>query len=424
MRFQVDNEYHALAAVLVHRPGPEIERLTQDNAREYLFEDVPYLRRMRDEHDVFVGKMCEHGVQVIYLEALLKNLVEGEESRKKLIDAVCAADGVPAIAPELASLRRWSPAELVDILFAGMTLGEYAQAMGGGVAAGPSGGEGGEGGEDDVFLLPPIPNAYFSRDPAVVVGDAAISCKMHYAQRVRETLLVRAVLEQHPEFRDNEITYGGSREPTEDRPHTVEGGDVIVLSPEAVLVGVSERTRSETIKRVADKCFRFGGVRRVYEVAIPAERAFMHLDTVFTVVDRGKVLWYAEVMEQVKHVHRFEPLEKGGGARRVSESRSFSDVLRDEFGTELTTINTAGGRRPHAKKEQRMDAANALAIGPSLVVTYERNEHTVRELGRHGVECLVIGDAELVRGLGGPRCMTMPLTRTIPTNVAPRDSHL
>jgi arginine deiminase len=251
------------------------------------------------------------------------------------------------------------------------------------------------------------------RDPAVVVRDAAVSCKMHYRERVRESVLVRAVLENHPEFRDNAITYGGSAEPTEDRPHTIEGGDVIILSPDAVLVGASERTRSETIELLADKCFRVGHVRRVYEVPIPAERSFMHLDTVFTVIDRGMVLWYAPVMERIPYIHRYERVDESGGktVRRFPEDRSLPDILRAEFESDLTIIDTAGGHSHFGKREQRNDATNALAIAPRVAITYERNERTIRALEDHGVTCIGIDDSELVRGLGGPRCMTMPLRR-------------
>ena len=240
--------------------------------------------------------------------------------------------------------------------------------------------------------------------------DAAISSKMHYRERVRETVLTRAVLENHPDFRDNAMTYGGSSEPTEDRPYTIEGGDVIVLSPEAVLIGDSERTRSETIERLAEKCCQVGQVLRVYEIPIPTDRAFMHLDTVFTIVDRGKVVWYPSVIDQIKYIHRFEPSDSGT-VRRIPEDRTMREVLQDEFGCELTVIETGGGRQPYASREQRMDGANALAIAPGVAITYERNEHTTAALEAHGVTCIGIDDSELVRGLGGPRCMTMPLRR-------------
>ena len=403
MRLRIDNEYDKLEAVMVHRPGLEIERLTHDNMRQFLFEDIPYLRRMQDEHDAFVAIMRDHGVEVLYLERLLLDVVADEPVRQRLLLEACGTAGVPAIADDLCGLRHWGIEELVDLLFAGLTAGEYHERTGRRIAP-PSGG--------DSFLIPPIPNAYFCRDPAVVVHDAAISSKMHHRERIRETQLTRSVLENHPEFRDNTITYGGTDEPTEDRPYTIEGGDVIILSPDAVLIGASERTRSETIELLAGKCFRFGHVKRVYEIAIPTERAFMHLDTVFTVLDRGTILRFSPVMENVPHIHRYEPADAdGAGAARVPEERGFLDVLRDEFDTDLTIIDTAGGSQPFESREQRADGTNALAIAPRVVITYERNERTKAALEAKGITCLDVGGSELVRGLGGPRCMTMPLRR-------------
>lgn len=406
MHLTINNEYDKLEAVLVHRPGAEIERLTYDNMRQFLFEDIPYLRRMQDEHDAFVAKLREQEIDVVYLEDLLLDIVTDARGRSDLMDRVCRFENVPAIADDLASLRYWDAQGVVDLLFAGLTAAEYRDATGRRVAASGT----------DSYLLPPIPNAYFSRDPAVVVRDAAISCKMHYTQRVRETLLVRAVLENHPAFRGNVIAYGGSAEPTEDRPYTIEGGDVIILSHDAVLIGASERTRSETIELLAGNCFRHGHVRRVYEIPIPTERAFMHLDTVFTVIDRGMVLWYGNVMADIRYLHRYEPADAGEqpGARREPENRSLLEVLRDEFDAEVTAIPTAGGSAHFAPREQRSDGANALAIAPRVVVTYERNERTTAALESHGVTCIGIDDSELVRGLGGPRCMTMPLRRSVP----------
>jgi len=404
MQLQIDNEYDKLEAVLVHRPGMEIDRLNHENMRRFLFEDVPYLRRMQDEHDAFVQTMRDHGVEVVYLGDLLLDIMRMEDVRSELITSICQTAMMPAIANDLSSLKHWDEAKLVEILFAGITAEEYNDATEKRLSI---------SNQDEHFLLPPVPNAYFSRDPAVVVRDAAISSKMHYRERVRETKLVRAVLEHHPEFRHNNITYGGTDEPTEDRPYTIEGGDVIIISPEAVLVGASERTRSETIELLADKCFQVGHVKRLYEIPIPVERAFMHLDTIFTVVDRGTILWFSSVMAHMQYVHRYESIETNQGisARRVPEQRNFLEILKDEFGMDITTIDTAGGSKQFASREQRADATNALAIAPRTVITYDRNERTIAELEAHGVTCIGIDDSELVRGLGGPRCMTMPLRR-------------
>jgi arginine deiminase len=318
VRFLIENEYDRLEAVLVHRPGMEIDRLTHENMRRYLFEDVPYLKRMQKEHDGFVEAMRGRGIEVVYLEQLLLDVLKDDESRGEVIEEVCRTAMAPAIADDLFGLKHWGVEELVDVLFAGLTGEEYTARTGGRAVMAKSLAAGSE----EAYLLQPIPNAYFSRDPAVVVGEAVISCKMHYRERVRESVLVRAVLERHPEYYDNLITYGGTDEPSEDRPFTIEGGDVIILSPEAVMVGASERTRSETIEMLAGNCFRLGDVKRVYEIPIPSERAFMHLDTVFTVVDRGMILWYSEVMEKVAYIHRYEPDEEDGRLWRAGRPRS------------------------------------------------------------------------------------------------------
>lgn len=404
MRLQIDNEYDPLEAVLVHRPGTEIDRLSHDNMKRFLFEDIPYLRRLQEEHDAFVQLMRDQGIEVVYLENLLTELLAGEEQRATLVEDVCRSEGVPAIADDLAALKYWDVDALTQIMFAGLTSEEYRAATGRRIGARQS---------PDDFLLPPIPNAYFSRDPAVVVRDAAICSKMHYAARVRETQLVRAVLENHDEFRGNTITYGGTDEPMEDRPYTIEGGDVIILSSDAVLIGDSERTRSETIEILAGNCFRHGKIKRVYEIPIPTERAFMHLDTVFTIVDRGLTVWFSEVVGQISYIHRYEPSDDPGtfGVRRIPEERSLTDILGDEFDGNVTVVDTAGGDKHFAAREQRTDGANVLAIAPRTVITYDRNERTAQALEKAGVRCLPIASSELVRGLGGPRCMTMPLRR-------------
>lgn len=401
MQLQIDNEYDRLEAVLVHRPGAEIERLTFENMREYLFEDTPYLKRMREEHDAFTARMRERGVEVVYIEDLLTDVFRDDGIRQKLVSDVCRSSPVSGLAEELSDTAHWSAEELTEVMFAGVTVAEFRDRAG----YVPDN----CGGEEDL-LLPPVPNAYFSRDPAVVVRGAAICCKMHYEPRVRETQIIRTVLEKHSEFKGNRITYGGTSEPTEDRPFTIEGGDVIILSPKAVLIGASERTRRETIRKLAEKCFRFGDVERVYEVPIPSERSYMHLDTVFTVLDRGVVLWYAPVMAQANIANRYERTETGT-ARRMAEDRSFTDVLKAEFDCDVTIIETAGGSKHHGSREQRMDGTNSFAIAPHVVIMYERNERTAKALQAKGVECITIPGSELVRGLGGPRCMTMPLRR-------------
>ncbi len=402
MQLNIQNEYDPLEAVLVHRPGPEIDRLTHDNMVEYLFEDIPYLKRMQEEHDAFCETMRNQGIEVVYLEHLLAELLKDQpEAKKNLVETICTAENVPAIAPDLLDESKVSNDALLDILFTGLTVQEFQDFSGKRVPqTSPNGG----------MLFGPTPNSYFTRDPAVVVRESVISCKMHYVRRLRETIVTRSILEHHPKFAGHNITYGGSNSPTEDRPFTIEGGDIIILNEEAVLVGVSERTRSETIEVLAQKAFDVGKVKRFYEIPIPSERLFMHLDTVFTIVDHATVVWYPGVMEGIKSIMKFESGSPGEVVRKT-EPRNLPKILSDEFGKEVTIIETAGGDEHYASREQRTDGTNVFAVGPRKVIGYDRNERTIAALNKAGIECLNIQGSELVRGLGGPRCMTMPLRR-------------
>ncbi|NOX57861.1 MAG: arginine deiminase [Planctomycetes bacterium] len=403
MQLNIKNEYDRLEAVLVHRPGEEIDRLTHDNMSEYLFEDIPYLRRMQDEHDAFCETMRNQGIQVLYLATLLAETLENQPNvRRKLIETICAAENVPAIAPELLDESQVSTDALMGALFRGLTVQEYRDLTGKPFPQTSS---------KEGMLFGPTPNAYFTRDPAVVVRESVISCKMHYVRRLRETIITRSIFEHHPEFAGHEITYGGSDSPTEDRPFTIEGGDIIILNEEAVLVGASERTRSETIEVLAQKAIDVGGVQRFYEIPIPTERLFMHLDTVFTIVDHATVVWYPGVMENLKRITLYTR-SPSGEITRKSESRNLHRILSDEFGKEVRIIETAGGDEHYASREQRTDGTNVFAIGPRRVIGYDRNERTLAALADAGIECFNIQGSELVRGLGGPRCMTMPLRRS------------
>jgi arginine deiminase len=405
MNFHIANEYDPLEAVLVHRPGQEIDRLNYHNMRRFLFEDIPYLARMQEEHDEFVGQMRAHGIQVFYLEDLLMELFEHDPSAgAALLSVIGLAENCPETTARITDAGLPNQ-ELIDMLFAGLTRREFKSLCGEAIGAH-------DGIEE--FILPPIPNAYFSRDPAVVVQNTMISCKMHYLERVRETILTRAILERHPTFGGAKIVYGGSGNRDEDRPHTVEGGDVTVLSSDALMIGISERTTWQATERLATNAFEHGPIKRIYEVTIPAHRDYMHLDTIFTVVDRGTIVWYPQVMENVTQIGRLEPQEQDGRivAKRIPETRGLTEILRDEFGSDLTIIPTAGGDAHYAPREQRTDGTNVLAIAPRRVVMYERNFKTKEELERHGIETVSIQGSELVRGLGGPRCMSMPLRRT------------
>lgn len=404
IQFRIHSEFDPLKAVMIHRPGPEINRLTPDNRREMLFEGFPYLKRLQREHDAFADTMRGQGVKVLYLNQLLHDILQEPRNMTRLVTEICLASNMGGIITRL--LDHYSVDEMVNVLFEGLTAAELDAKTGSNFTSGDP--------KHDFFMLPPIPNAYFTRDPAVIIDDGLVSCKAHFDSRVRETFMTRAVYKYHPHLQGCEIIYGEDKD--EDRPLTVEGGDILVLSRKAIAIGCSERTRSQSISKLAGKLFAEGHAQRVYEIRIPSAREYMHLDTVFSIVAEGVVVAYPNVIGSSLDIRRHEPFSSPNGdvvSGTIYEDRSFEQILKDEFQVGKLTVIPTGGEQHHlyASREQINDGANFLSIGNHKVIGYERNIHTNAAVRAEGIEVLEIEGSELVRGLGGPRCMSMPLSR-------------
>lgn len=396
----IQSEYAPLKTVLIHEPGPELGRLTPSNIDKLLFEGIPNLPKLQAEHQVFVQLMSDQGVQVLKLGNLLLDILQDEKTRQHLLHLA----GLAAAQPGLANLVLNSclPEQIRDMLLTGLTFGELYEMTGKQL---------GSSGNADRFLLEPVPNAYFSRDPGAIVGRHFISCKMHYPSRIRESLILREIFHKHPLFADVPIAYGDYGQ--EDRPFSIEGGDIIVMSKEALAIGCGERTHSEAIALLAKRLFESTAIQRVYEIPIPPERICMHLDMIFTIIDKGLVVMHLDIVDEIGGIRRYEPMTDSEGlihAVPIVENRIFNTILKDEFGY-LRVIYTGNNRPRAAAREQLAAGANTFALKPCTIISYDHNPHTIQALRAEGVDVLVIEGAELVQGLGGPRCMTMPLQR-------------
>ena len=403
MELRLFSEYGTLQAVITHRPGHEIERLTPYNTSELLFEDVPYLEVMQREHDEFTELIRRStGGVVLRFHDLLVEVLLDEALRLQVLRDALQACGLSHRAEDI--LPRYSTTEVASMLMAGIRMVELVKKY-----RPPESGNF----RDSDYLIAPSPNLYFMRDPAAVIQGGVICSSMKFSGRQRESKLLKLIFSHHPLFRDHFRQVYPPDWINGEIP-TIEGGDVVVLTPHSLAIGCSERTEKAAIEALAQNIFSLGWVERIYEVDLPPKRNFMHLDTVFTIIDENLVVTYPDAMNSVlkTSVYRSEGTGPDGGARWHMEeiNESIITVLKREI-SYLEVIETGDGNPDYSSREQWYDGANVLAIAPRRVISYDRNKFTNRALREAGVEVLETSSSELSRGLGGPRCMTMPLSR-------------
>jgi arginine deiminase len=402
MNLRLNSEFGTLKAVLMHRPGKEIDRLTPYNKDYLLFEDVPYLEAMQKEHDYFTDLIKQTtGAQVYRLHELLIQVLSDRPVLEKLMLETLNKSGLQHLCGDI--LDRFSTSECATALTAGVKVHEIKRKIPNVNAKELM---------DFAFVIPPSPNLYFQRDPVALTPGGIIFSSMKMEGRQREADLLRVIFENHPEFKDhvNRIYPINGHE----SPPSIEGGDVIVLSKKAVAIGNSERTDEKAIYHVAKALLAEGSVERVYEVHLPKKRQYMHLDTVFTILDENLVLTYPDALNSVLQTSLYtlkEIKDDKVHIKRQVLKESLLTVLEKEI-PHLEILSTADGNPDYSMREQWFDGANVFAIGPRRVISYNRNIHTNRALRNLGVEVLEIPSSELSRGLGGPRCMTMPLSRS------------
>ena len=399
------SEIGRLKKVLLHRPGKELENLMPEYLERLLFDDIPYLKEAQREHDAFADCLRGQGVEVVYLTDLVAESLTGPEVRQELIRQYLAEANV-ADARTRESLEAYfdalSDKEMVSAMMAGVRksqlrtgqarLGDYVSAT-----------------EDDYpFAVDPLPNLYFTRDPFATIGTGVSIHRMHTVTRNRETLFGKFIFEHHPVYRHAPRWY--------DRGETssLEGGDILVLSPQVLAVGISQRTEEDSIDALAETVLTQSKTfRKLLAFNIPKSRSFMHLDTVFTMVDYDKFTVHPNILQQIT-VFVME-LDENRKMKIRQEDGRLEDILKEHLELDHVTLIPCGqGSEIDAAREQWSDGSNTLAIAPGEVVVYSRNYVTNRSLEEAGVRIHTIPSAELSRGRGGPRCMSMPLWREDP----------
>ncbi|MDM0489838.1 arginine deiminase [Clostridium perfringens] len=402
----VTSEIGRLKTVLLHRPGEEIENLTPDLLDRLLFDDIPYLKVAREEHDAFAQTLREAGVEVLYLEVLAAEAIEtSDEVKQQFISEFIDEAGVESERLKEALIQYFNSFSdnkaMVDKMMAGVRkeeLKDYHR----------------ESLYDQVnnvypFVCDPMPNLYFTRDPFATIGHGITLNHMRTDTRNRETIFAKYIFRYHPRFEGKDIPFWFNR----DDKTSLEGGDELILSKEILAVGISQRTDSKSVEKLAKKLLYYPDTsfKTVLAFKIPVSRAFMHLDTVFTQVDYDKFTVHPGIVGPLEVYAITKDPEKDGQLIAVEECDTLENILKKYLKRDIELIKCGGGDEIIAAREQWNDGSNTLAIAPGEVVVYSRNYVTNEILEKKGIKLHVIPSSELSRGRGGPRCMSMPLIR-------------
>jgi arginine deiminase len=393
----VDSEVGRLGTVLLHRPGPELARLTPRNNNTLLFDAIPWVARAQEEHDAFAAALQARGVEVLYLGQLLAETLGVGEARQKLSRLVLAdrrlGDALRRrVADHLAEL---DPVALAGVLISGLAHEELRR--------GPKRSAGLVYTLMDRhdFVIDPLPNLLFTRDSSVWIRDRAAVTSLAMPARRRETTLTDVIYRHHPRFAGTELVYEPALE-------HLEGGDVLLLAPGVLAVGVGERTTPAGAERLARQVFAAGVAHTILVVPIAQRRATMHLDTVCTMVDADAVLMYPNLADSLR---AYTVVAGPDGEPQVDGPTPFLPAAAAAMEIDVLRIIDTGLDPVTAEREQWDDGNNTLAIAPRLCVAYERNVETNAQLERAGIEVIRIAGSELGSGRGGPRCMSCPVLR-------------
>ncbi|WP_046496421.1 arginine deiminase [Streptomyces odonnellii] len=408
MGFHVDSETGRLRRVILHRPDLELKRLTPGNKDALLFDDVLWVRRAQEEHDAFAAVLRDRGVHVHLFDELLRESLELPAARRLVLDRVFdEKEYGPLATGHLRAVFDALPTdELVEALVGGMTKREFLERH-----AEPTSVRFHVMALDD-FLLDPLPNHIFTRDTSAWIYDGVSINAMRWPARQRETVHFEAIYKHHPLFTGPDAgAFHHWSEGQDDYPSTIEGGDVLVIGGGAVLIGMSERTTPQAVEMLARGLFATGSANTIVALDMPKRRAFMHLDTVMTMVDSDTFTQYAGL-----GMLRSYTIEPGGDGFELKVTdhppEHMHRAIAAALGLAEIRVLTATQDVHSAAREQWDDGCNVLAVEPGVVVAYDRNVTTNTHLRRQGIEVIEIPGSELGRGRGGPRCMSCPVERT------------
>lgn len=398
----VYSEIGKLKSVLLHRPGQELENLMPDILERLLFDDIPYLKIAQEEHDAFADTLRKTGTEVYYLEDLAAESIEDSNVRNKLIvqflkESNIYGDGLSnAISDYFSKL---SNKDLILKMMSGLRKSEIKEYRA-------------ESLQNIVdsnypFITDPMPNLYFTRDPFSTIGNGISLNHMHTITRNRETIFASYIFNHHKDFKKMDIPFWYERLENV----SIEGGDQLVLSPKVLAIGISQRTKAHAVETLAKNIFKTNSsFDTILAFDIPKSRAFMHLDTVFTMVDYDKFTIHPGIEGplNVYAIHRGD----NENLRIVKETGKLEEILAMHLDVDkIDLIRCAGGDYIDSAREQWNDGSNTLAVAPGEVIVYSRNYVTNELLDKHGIKTHIIPSSELSRGRGGPRCMSMPLYR-------------
>ena len=396
------SEIGKLNKVLLHRPGEELESLTPATLERLLFDDIPYLKVAQEEHDRFAEVLRENGVEVIYYVDEVAKAIADPARQIQLVNDFLNISKIHAKglrASMTSYLLNMPPKQMVAELIAGIKRSEVATKEATSLM---------DLVEDDYpFVSDPMPNLYFTRDPFAVVGEGVNLNRMYSVTRNRETLYGKYVFKYHPDYKDVSLYF------RRDCQFHTEGGDVLNINEKTLAVGISQRTQAAAIDVMAQNIFwnSDSKVERILAFDIPVSRAFMHLDTVFTQIDVDKFTIHPAIMGTLRVYELTAGKNPGDVNIRLIED-TLEHVLEDATGVDQVKLIPCGGGDPiAASREQWNDGSNTLCVEPGKICVYARNTVTNDVLYKEGLDLLVVPSAELSRGRGGPRCMSMPFWR-------------